>query len=233
MRGQQARHAGTDHGDAKRAVGGELGTSPRRRPKISRSVAELLEQQRDVVVGGVAGHHPGHDRADGIGRRSRSRGPAGVAHLDQGTDGDLACVSLMVGTPTSLRLVVLGRIQVQPVEKVGRAEVVSEGREQRRQVGDGDHLGELLVGALHVRRLDSRGHVRTVGRRYPWLPPCEPHLPNCCPPVAHCSPTARPAPTTSSVVSARATRRSSGTSTIPTRCAPCTSSSSTPAPTSS
>ena len=73
VRGQQARHAGTDHGDSKRSIGSEVGGVPRRRPKVFSRSAELLEQQRQIVVARLPRHHPGDDRPDACRRSDVAR----------------------------------------------------------------------------------------------------------------------------------------------------------------
>ena len=49
-------------------------------------------------------------------------------------------------------------------EQVRALADVSQSGEEGRQIGLGDHLGELCFGDVGVLRLELRGHVRTVGR---------------------------------------------------------------------
>ena len=113
MRGQQARHSGTDHGDAEVATWRDLGRAPRRCPQIRTRVAELFQEKLDVVVGGLGRHHPRHDRPDGVGGRLRCCRPTGVAEADQCLEGDRSRVRLLVEGPTALWFVVLGAIEVE------------------------------------------------------------------------------------------------------------------------
>ncbi len=59
--GDQARHAGSDHGDAERAIRGELLASPGRRAEVLPE-RELVAQQLEVVVAGPAAGDEGEQR---------------------------------------------------------------------------------------------------------------------------------------------------------------------------
>ena len=154
VRRQQARHAGSDHGDTKRSIRGEVGGSPRWCAKVLSRAAELLEQQRQVVVARLPCHHPGDDRPHRFGGGLRRLRPTGVTKLVERPQGDAAGEGLLIGGPAALWLVMFGRVEEQIVARQIRCRGdVRERCEQRGKICHRHHLGELLVGARELDRL--------------------------------------------------------------------------------
>ena len=163
--GDQARHAGSDHGDAERAIRGELLPSPGGRAEVLPQ-RELVAQQLEVVVAGAAAGHEPQQRTQLVEReRPHTVGRFGAEPLDRRDRERLPLLHLGGRQPEGG---IHEHREVGP-QVIGHHRQVAERSgqcgEERREHPELDGGGDRVVVGVHQRSCE-------VGHRWGSWHPC-------------------------------------------------------------